>query len=214
MRIYKILPLLVFIAFCCCGCTVELDVDENELPSRTYISDNGYSITVPQNWQENDISESTVEFCAEDNQLSLTITSEFGGVDYYSMREIKDQLTEIIAADLFKTYDITDDEGGTKYFHRVLKGADLQGAKLVVDIYANQPFLTIRHYMVIVASSKAYKTYENQIDELISSFTPTYTEDEYLLHMEERREAARNNEVGQTDQTSENTTDEQEPQEE
>ena len=98
MRIYKILPLLVFIAFCCCGCTVELDVVENELPSRTYISDNGYSITVPQNWQENDISESTVEFCAEDNQLSLTITSEFGGVDYYSMREIKDQLTEIIAA--------------------------------------------------------------------------------------------------------------------
>ena len=75
----------------------------------------------------------------------MSIVSELGGIDYYSMREIKEQLTEELVAELFSSeYNIEEDRGGTKYFHRVISGADQDGASTVsyphLDVYKRQVY--------------------------------------------------------------------------
>ena len=194
MNIKKLWPVLVLAAVLLTGCTMTFDgTDETSgTPSgdaKFYQMSNGYSLYVPQGWTMEELDQDTVRFTGEDERISMTITTELGGIDYYSMREIKEQLTEKIAAEMFASYDIDSDSGGTKYFRRILKGTDQDGAGIVVDLYASQPFSTVRHYVVTVASASAYKAGRDEIESVVSSFTPTFSNEEYLQLMQERRDA-------------------------
>ena len=187
----KIVAILVAIVLLVSGCSMIFDGDNIDVDVKLYEGSSGYSLNIPDTWVMDEETDNTVAFHSEDNQIAMSIVSELGGIDYYSMREIKEQLTEELAAELFSSeYNIEEDSGGTKYFHRVISGADQDGASIVVDIYASQPYVTIRHYIVVVASGAAYDSYENTIEDIISSFTITMSEDEYLQLMEDRRDAA------------------------
>ena len=199
----KIFVVLLAIAVLVSGCSIVFDGDNVDMDVALYEGSSGYSLNVPNTWVMDEETDNTVSFHSEDNQIAMSIVSELGGIDYYSMKEIKDQLTEELAAELFSSdYNVEEDSGGTKYFHRVLIGADQDGARIVVDMYANQPYVTIRHYIVIVAAASAYDTYESVIDDIISSFTVTMTEDEYLQLMENRRDATADAQI-EEEQTTE-----------
>lgn len=190
MIIKKLLPLLLLITCVCAGCAIAFEDEDIPLQPRVYNGATGYTVDVPADWSEEELDQDTVRFCDEDGQIALNIVSELGGMDYFSMREIKEQIIEKIGGDIFATYDITLDEGGTKFFRVTLIGADKDGSRVVADIYAQQPFVTTRHYLVLIASAAAYEEYHTAVDDIFASFTATFTEDEYLQLMEERREAA------------------------
>ena len=197
----KIFVLLLGLSLLLCGCSILIDEDNSSTDTQVYDSANGYSLDIPADWTMGNETEDSVEFHDADNQISMTITTELGGIDYYALREIKEQLTENIAAELFTDYEIIDDNGGTKYFRRIIDAADKDGAHIIVDMYASQPYLTMRHYVIIIAAADAYEQYEDAINDMISSFTITKSEDEYLQLMEDRRAADK---AAETESTQEN----------
>ncbi len=172
------------------GCSIDLGKESIDLPTELYSSENGYDLMVPIGWQQTKNSPEQVSFVAPDADIAFSITTELGGIDYYSMREIKDQFTVKLGEELFNNYKVVEDNNGTKYFWVWLTGTDKEGKKIAVDIYAYQPFITIRHYMVVVSAEDIYSQYSDSIAEMINSFTITMTEDEYLQLMRDRREAA------------------------
>lgn len=187
----KLLPILLVLAVVfAAGCSIDLGAESIMLPRELYSSDNGYEMMVPSEWTEEKIAEEQVVFSAEDKQIAMSITTELGGVDYYSMRELKEQLAEEIGTAMFKSYQIVEENNGTKYFRVLLQGTDNNGAKITVDIFASQPYVTMRHYVVTVCASEIYASYSNMLDGMFESFTATMTEDEYLQLMTDRRTAA------------------------
>lgn len=203
----KIVALILLLTIAVGGCSIMLDGDNSDVEVQLYEGSSGYSVNIPTDWLMAEETDNTVSFYSEDNQIALSITSELGGIDYYSMKEIKEQLTEQLAEQFFSSgYNIEEDSGGTKYFHRVIAGADQDGSSLVIDIYATQPYATIRHYLVTVASASAYRSYENVIEDIITSFTSTMSEDEYLQLMEDRRAAASAQDAASTAEPAEEIT--------
>jgi hypothetical protein len=192
MRKFKniILPILFAILIITGGCSINLDEETADSQMQIYDGSSGYSLNIPADWTKGEETTDKVEFHDPTNQIALSITSELGGVDYFSMKEIKEQLIENIASVLFSDYDITDDTGGTKYFDVVMEGTDQDGAKIVADIYAYEPYVTMRHYLVFIASNEAYEKNAALIDEIKASFTIIFSEEEYLQLMDEQREAA------------------------
>jgi hypothetical protein len=187
----RLLPVIMIIALVLLGgCSIDFGSENIDLPTSLYTNDNGYELMVPDDWLKVEETVEQVSFAASDNQLAFSITTELGGIDYYSMRELKEQYIEEIGEELFKNYDIADDANGTKYFYALLEGADKNGSKITANIYAYQPYLTIRHYLVVIASGSVYKQYSQAIEQLAESFTITISEDDYLQLMIDRREAA------------------------
>ena len=209
MSIKKMLPLVIIcVVLLFSGCAMSFDEEQADPEGMiSYTGANGYSLKIPADWQVSDLADDTVMFTTDDGQLTATITTELGGVDYYSMKEIKEQLTEKLSGELFNTYEIKKDDSGTKYFRCTMKGASKSDAKLVVDIYGNQTFATVRHYLVITASNKAYKQYSAEIESMIESFTVDFSEEQYLKLMQSRADAAEKAAAADKSSTQNNSTD-------
>ena len=79
------------------------DGDNIDVDVKLYEGSSGYSLNIPDTWVMDEETDNTVAFHSEDNQIAMSIVSELGGIDYYSMREIKEQLTEELVAELFSS---------------------------------------------------------------------------------------------------------------
>lgn len=189
--IAMVLSILFTVLIVTSGCSIDLLEDTPDVAMQTYDGSSGYSLILPADWVKGEETPDKVEFHDPENQIALSVSSELGGVDYYSMKEIKEQLIESMTEALFSQYEITDDKSAAKYFDVVIKGANKNNAKIAADIYAYQPYATMRHYLVIIASNEVFEEYAALIEEIKSSFTVSLNEEQYLQLMEERRTAAR-----------------------
>ena len=199
----KILLLLLVFMVLLGGCSSATEQTE-EMLLQAYSSDNGYKLELPADWLLSSETVDKTEFADSENQLYLSITSELGGVDYFAMSEIRDQLSKKIAEQvLVGGYEISSEEAETNYFRQVLVGADSDDATIVVDIFGVQPYNTMRHYLVVIASQDAYEKYQYEIDKMVSSFTITFNEEEYLKLMDERRAAVVEDAENEAEQPSE-----------
>jgi hypothetical protein len=183
------------------GCVAAEENSASNVPLQAYNSDNGFTVDIPEIWVKGEETQAQVEFSDVDNQVAFSITTELGGVDYYSPEEIMGQLTDEIATELFSDYEIAEDSGDNATYLRILEGANADGAHLVTVLYINQPYQTIRHYLVFIASGQAYAQNATLIKQIITSFTTMLDEDQYLQLMTARRAAE------QAAQTDDQTTD-------
>lgn len=187
--IAMILMILFAVLIVTSGCSIDLLEDTPDVAMQTYNGSSGYSLTLPADWVKGEETPDKVQFHDPENQIALSVSSELGGVDYYSMKEIKEQLIESMTKALFSHYEITDDKSGAKHFDVTIKGANKNNAKIAADIYAYQPYTTMRYYLVIIASNKVFEEYAAVIEEIKSSFTISLNQEQYLQLMEERRAA-------------------------
>lgn len=180
---------LILLALLLGGC-VSADAGANaNVPLQAYDSENGYTLDIPETWLKGEETGNQVAFGNEDNSIALTISSELGGVDYYSLEEIMEQLTDALTAQLFSDYEITADKNSASSYIRIVDGSDAEGAHLVAVLYINQPYQTIRQYLLFVASGSAYTQNAELINKIIASFSTTLDEDQYLQLMTARRAA-------------------------
>ncbi len=176
------------------------------LERTTYESEYGYSLEIPADWSSREIDPAVV-FYLPDGELSLSVSPELGGVEYYSMREVGEMLAENLAAATFAEYtaataQVTEREAEPANgaataepasYEQTLQGTDAAGNALTLHFYIDSPCTGIRYYLIFLGATEAYDENAYIADGVIDSFTVTMTQDELydlMMRVNQRGEYA------------------------
>jgi len=181
--------LMLMLVLFSAGCSVAFEDDSAAQETTVYESPNGYNISIPLDWTVEDISREMTRFTSADGQIVATITTELGGVDYYDLDEQMELMQEKISQEVFQNCEISKEDSSDKFYSCVFEGTDKNDAPAAVFLYCQQPYIGTRQYITFATSPYVYDENKSLIEMMVDSFAITFSEDEYLQLMRDRREA-------------------------
>ncbi|MCR4963657.1 MAG: hypothetical protein K6B40_07250 [Firmicutes bacterium] len=162
----------------------------NPAASQIYENAAGYQITLPDTWQILQENDTETVFAGPDGNITLTLSNDLGGVEYYSLEEINEMLAKNIAEALFSSYAVEKSQSGDIQCRQsyVCHKEDGQGYMLDILVYRQDP--AIKYYAVFCLPLQMYRGEKPLIDDVFASFEQTKDAETLYALTQQRNEAA------------------------
>ncbi len=172
-KIKAFLPLFLCIFavfFTACQRGGELSLSKMEPQMYKHIT--GYQISVPGDWLPAAQTAAGVYFIDDNNNISLNIISEMGGMDFYSPEELIQMVIEKLGSSLkdIKTRQILGVQDKKSQYGVVISGENASGEVIANTIWLYEPVNGIRYYLFFNCGGDDYTRFEGVFNEVIKSF--------------------------------------------
>ena len=170
-------------------------------------------MTIPADWQQAEVKDedggyTLYQYESAEEDITLVIFAEMGGMEYYSLEEMGAMLCEELGTSLYSLDKLDTVENENRMYRAILRGTDMEGQNLVSDITIFSPYNSIRYYLLFTTSSSSYNAYDKIIDGIVDSFTMTLSAEESYQKVQELRDATSGAEEETPEETEEGVEDE------
>ncbi len=183
------------------GCSRQ-PIDFGAVEKQDYTNAAGYGLTLPADWALREETEESSSFVSSDQTISLLISNELGGTEYYSLVEIGDMLTQQLLDQIFAEGKADTAAWSEDTYRRSLSGQDPAGKKISAELYIMEPFLAVRYYLLFVMDGDQARVMGDVVDGVIRSFKLNQDKDTIYQLMQDRamaRQAAAAEPAGEED---------------
>jgi hypothetical protein len=167
------------------ACGNEDELRLSYMSPQKYEHSSGYQVQIPFNWQLVSKNEYSALFSADQGILSLNIFSEIGGMDYYTPKELGQNIFSIISNLVNNAAVIEElpvDKSDSQY-RQLIEGKDAEGNNVYIDVWVAAPYDTVHYYLILICGGDDYEKYRGVYDDIIDRFKVTASKQEIYSYL-------------------------------
>lgn len=167
------------------ACSNEGTLRLSYMSPQKYEHSSGYQVQIPFNWQLVSKNDYSALFSADQGVLSFNILSEIGGMDYYTPKELGQNIFGIVAK-LVNNATVIEElpiNKSNSQYRQLIEGKDAEGNKVYIDIWLTAPYDTVHYYLILICGGDDYEKYRGVYDDIIDRFKVTASKQEIYSYL-------------------------------